>query len=180
MTRRRKIRRRAKPAVKGAIAPPAYIFGRPTKLTPELAKTLIESARAGVLLQGCADRAGITAQTLTNWLHRGENAAKGIETQALTVEDGERGYLDFFGAFQKARGDREAEALLDIRSMRRGWQAQAWWLERTKPLEYGRRFVRLEHTGNDGKPIQHADVSDGVLTDAERWKRVQAIMGAGQ
>ena len=145
------------------------MFGRPTSLTPELGTTLVECARVGMLLQGCADRAGVTRYTLDNWLKRGQDASEQLE-QGQPVPDTEHAYVDLFSAFKKARGDREAEAHVKIRNGEEHWQAQAWWLERTMPMEYGRRFVRMEMTGKDGGPIEVAEFSD-----AERVRRFRAL-----
>lgn len=178
MTQRKRKRKqiaKSPPSPAAVITPPAYVFGRPTRLTPELAVAVIKIVRTGMSLQGCAHYAGITMQTLDNWRARGRKVAESIEAGQIDVDEQERPYLDFFGGLEKARADREVEAVLNVRSMKRGWQAEAWFLERCHVDRYGRKFIRLEHTGKDGQPIEHVDKTV-ELTDAERVRRLQAVL----
>ena len=52
--------------------------GRKTKLTPECKEHIFDCVRAGISNQGStAKTVGITEQTLSNWLARGEKAKGG-------------------------------------------------------------------------------------------------------
>lgn len=46
----------------------SHTQGRPTKYTKETRETLLESAREGLTIQGCARSAGIGESTLYDWL----------------------------------------------------------------------------------------------------------------
>ena len=72
--------------------------GRKTKLTPERKEKILECVRAGMSNRATAKMVGITEQTLSNWLTRGEKAKSGS-------------FLDFFQSFRSAEGDFELSNL---------------------------------------------------------------------
>ena len=76
--------------------------GRKTKLTPERKEKILECVRAGMSNRATAKMVGITEQTLSNWLTRGEKAKSGS-------------FLDFFQSFRSAEGDFELSNLEIIR-----------------------------------------------------------------
>ena len=76
--------------------------GRKTKLTPERKEKILECVRAGMSSRATAKMVGITEQTLSNWLTRGEKAKSGS-------------FLDFFQSFRSAEGDFELSNLEIIR-----------------------------------------------------------------
>jgi len=88
--------------------------GRPTKLTPELKKVILDTIATGVPRSHAAKRAGITRVTLWGWLKRGRKAKKGE-------------FFDFFNAVKKAEGEAVTVSLARIRKAGAGGQV----LERT-------------------------------------------------
>lgn len=115
--------------------------GRPSKLTPEVKKRLLDAIRAGNYYETACTYAGITYRTFRNWMERGEQAKSG----------------EFFQFFHEVtRAEAEAEVRLVAQ-----WQAQAGqdWraardlLARRHPERWAGR-ERLEHTGEGGGPIE--------------------------
>lgn len=113
--------------------------GRPSKLTPTVTKSLCAALRDGHYLETAAAAAGITRQTVRNWLKRGE-----VET------DGP--YRVFFNSIKKAEAQGEIALLKRLKAANKnGWQRFAWILERRHTEHWGRR--RVELSGPDGGPI---------------------------
>jgi hypothetical protein len=100
--------------------------GRPTKRTPELESRLLDAIRAGNTVRAACHYAGIGVQTIADWQRR---------------------FRDFRDALEKAEADAEVRMVAEISQAARNgtWQAAAWWLERRRPDDYGRR-ERIELT----------------------------------
>ena len=52
-------------------------MARPTKLTPERVKAVLETLGMGGTRDAAAARAGISLRTLYDWMQRGEEASSG-------------------------------------------------------------------------------------------------------
>lgn len=113
--------------------------GRVSKYTPDRTKRIIDAVRVGATYRLAAAYAGITDDTLTNWLHR---------------------YSEFSDAIKEAEGAAAVGWLAKIEkaATELTWQAAAWKLERRYPQEYGRTVQEVQ--GKDGGPIEVADVTD--------------------
>jgi len=131
-------------------------MGRPIKLTPDLQARIVAFLGAGAYVETAAAAAGVSKQTLYNWLSRGA--------------DGEEPFEAFLDAVEKAQGEADIRDLKTIRDAANGgvWQAAAWRLERRHPEQWGRR--RVEMTGADGGPV---DVK--TLTLAEVIEEIAAL-----
>ena len=99
--------------------------GRPTSLTPEVQKAIVDCIRAGNYRSVAAAAAGVHRNRLAEWEKRGE--------------DGEEPYAGFACALRKAEADAEIELLAELRAAKPGitgvtgadlWQTKAWMLER--------------------------------------------------
>jgi len=121
-------------------------MGRKTKLTRKVQNAICASIRGGNYVEVSAQAAGITPQTLRNWMKRGE-------------EEGEGPYFEFFEAVQKAKAEAQMKMVSIIEDASiDSWQAAAWWLERTDYKRWGRKDrAQVEHTGKDGGPIETID-----------------------
>ena len=132
---------------------------RPTKLTPDVHDSIVQTLRAGNYFDAACYHAGITEKTGYNWLARGEaelarmqRATKHTEPQA-----DEAIYVAFLQAVKKATSEAEVEAVAKMKAgyqMVNGererihdWQRIAWWLERRYPRKWGRQTVQHEHSG---------------------------------
>jgi hypothetical protein len=93
--------------------------GRPTKRTPQVEARLFDAIRAGNTIRAACHYAGIGVQTLADWQR----------------------FRDFREALEKAEADAEVRMVAEIAQAARGgtWQAAAWWLERRRPDDFGRR-----------------------------------------
>lgn len=122
-------------------------MGRPTKLTPERHKQIVDLVRAGNYPEIAAQAAGINAATYYRWMQKGE--------------DGTAPYGEFREAIKEAQGTAEAHAVAIIRkaALDGTWQAAAWFLERSK-AERWRRKENVELTGKDGGPVRQQVVGD--------------------
>jgi hypothetical protein len=99
--------------------------GRPTSLTPSVARAIVESLRAGVYVQTAATIAGVSKQSFYEWCKRGKA--------------GEQPYADFLDACEKAIAHSESNAVKSIRAAgKKNWQALCWWLERRHRQRWAR------------------------------------------
>ena len=114
--------------------------GRPTKLTPEVQTTIVNALAAGVYLETAASAAGVSRDTLNEWLRNGARCKAGVQ----------KGFSD---AVKKALAASELRhaATISLASQSQ-WQAAAWILERRWPQRWG-RVERHEQTGEGGGPI---------------------------
>lgn len=132
-------------------------MARPTTLTPAIAQAVVTAVKAGATVVTAAQYAGIAKATVLAWLQRGEGTHRSRGQTKL--------YVDFVDAIRKAQAEDEIRRLARIEQAGRGgavlsektltyrdgrvlverhyaqpaWQADAWYLERTRPDQYGRR-----------------------------------------
>lgn len=63
--------------------------GRPTKLTPETHRLIVDALEIGATRKDAAGAAGVTYETFLNWMKRGEESKRGR-------------FFDFFNAASRA------------------------------------------------------------------------------
>ena len=114
-------------------------MARPTKLTPEVHETIINSVKAGMTYRLACVRVDIDESTLYRWLTAGETQVKGQ-------------FCEFRKEFMRALAD-SAEVLLNQIRVKayEDWKAAAFILEQRFPDDYGKRS---EVTGKDGGPVK--------------------------
>ena len=101
-------------------------MSRPTKLTPVTKEDIIKALRAGNSRRDSALYAGISETTFYSWMARGR--------------EGEPLYSEFLEAVEKAEAQSVVRNVAIIqRAAEETWQAAAWWLERKRPDDWGRR-----------------------------------------
>lgn len=92
-------------------------MARPSKLNPAVEKAICDALRSGNTRKAAAAYAGIDPDTLRNW---------------------ELNNSVFSDAIKKASADHEVYCVAIIKkAMPTHWQAGAWWLERSRPDDYG-------------------------------------------
>jgi transposase len=102
---------------------------RPSKLTDAVIPKLAEAIRLGATYEIACKYAGVTYQTLRNWIIDGETAREGSAARNLRdkLEEAEgRGAVQWLAVIEKAAKEGT-------------WQAAAWKLERRYNKDYGNR-----------------------------------------
>lgn len=135
-------------------------------ITAKIITDLCTIARSGVADDGCARYVRIRPETLGRWLDRGWQAAT-RDDAGQPVPASETLFLRLYREFHRAHAEREAEAVLAVRAKQRGWQAEAFYLERRHARSYGSREARspVDVIGSDAAFLAH--LRDGVTDDPE-------------
>ena len=101
-------------------------MARRTKLTPDTKEDIVNALRAGNSRRDSALYAGVSETTFYSWMSRGR--------------EGEPLYAEFLEAVEKAEAQSVVRNVAIIqRAAEETWQAAAWWLERKRPDDWGRR-----------------------------------------
>ena len=98
-----------------------------TKLTDQLCDEICNDIKAGVPIDHASIAHGITRQTFYNWHEKGKTAKSGK-------------FKKFYDKVEEAKS--VAITLRARRIYKAGetsWQADAWWLERVDPTNFGRK-----------------------------------------
>lgn len=154
----------------------AVAIGRPTALTPEVRRTVVQAIRGGVYAHVAAQHAGIAPSTYYGWMARGR--AERDRLLAMIEEgedrpaplDSERPFLEFLEAVSRADAEAEIVATLKVRQAD-DWRAAAWYLERRHPDRYGRRS-QVEIGGIEGAP----PVPVEIVEDRKRTRHVIDVL----
>jgi transposase len=119
--------------------------GRPTKYTPTMRAGILKALRAGNTRTNAAESMGIDRNTLARWIDEDDA---------------------FCRAVKDAESVAEQEAVDAIKSQfGQQWTAAAWYLERKKPDDWGKR-ERMDVTSG-GQPISFT-LQIGQSDDADR------------
>ena len=111
--------------------------GRPSKLTAQVTKAIVEALKAGNYAEVAAEHAGISARTFYTWKAKGES--------------GQPPYAQFLHSIVNSEAFAETRAITVIsNAMLQDWKAAAWFLERGRQTRWGKR---VELAGKDGGPI---------------------------
>ena len=126
---------------------------RTTKPNARVQNTIVNRLKEGNTRHDSALSAGISHTTFYSWLERGRQ--------------GEEPFLDFLEAVEKA----EAEAMVaNVAIIQRAaidtWQAAAWWLERKRPDDWGRR-QRMDIGTSQEQPMKITVQIGGTPTGEE-------------
>lgn len=121
--------------------------GRPTKYTTKLAKQILAAISAGANIEDACQHAGIHKDTFYEW---------------------KKAQAGFSDAVRRAEIDGKIRRLSRIDKAGRAghWQADAWYLERKFPDEYGRKLT-LQISPEHAALLQMAG-----LTMQEAWKNL--------
>lgn len=129
---------------------------RPTKLTDDTQKRIIQAIELGATYELASQFGGIAYNTFNEWMKAGERAESGAKR-------------DFYEAVKQAEGKAAVKWLLQIeKASAENWQSAAWKLERRYPDTYGRRDIR--HSGR-------VNVDVTKLTDDELQRIIEDESG---
>jgi transposase len=147
--------------------------GRPTKISPEIQKKIVEAITRGNYTETAAALAGISKDTFYAWLKKGARQKKGPFKEfsdAVDRAQAEAEAMDLVRIEVAANGrptkllrdekgniifDEKGKPIIMERSVYPDWTAAAWRLERRFPERWSSK-ARIEHTGKDGGPITFA------------------------
>jgi len=103
---------------------------------------LYDALLAGNFIRNACDIASIAEPTFYRWMHAAESAEQGSALR------------EFRDAVKKAQAEAQHRSVMIIQqAARTNWTAAAWFLERTRPDEWGRKS-RIALSGDgDGSPI---------------------------
>ena len=129
------------------------------KLTPKRRNTLLEKLRSGVDLPHAAAACGVTERTVLRWVERGKEALHNEDE--IAIED--LPYARLVLAIREEIANQQVAALEQMQEHgQTQWQATAWWLERTDPDQFGRRY-RMEVGNANNEPLKvQVDGLDGA------------------
>jgi hypothetical protein len=128
-------------------------------ITPELSRAICHYVKMGAWIETAAYAAGVSPTQVKAWMKRGFKGQQ-ILAKDEKIEQSEVVYVDFLTAIQQATAKAELIDLHRINAAGKAgdWKATAWKMERCSL--YKDRWktdhkLKHEHTGKDGKPIQH-------------------------
>jgi hypothetical protein len=150
--------------------------GRPPKVAQRIdpnspityGDRVVQALDAGAFFEDACSYAGVSRAAAYEWLARGRAAREEQEEhgEAHELSGNDRLYMDFSDAVERARASVVVTNLAIIRKAAQNgtWQAAAWYLERTRPHQYG----RFQRPGEDDAPL---------TTDAAREKLLALDLG---
>lgn len=126
--------------------------GRISKYSPERVERILSLLRAGNTRNTSAQASGISVDTFGRWLVA---------------------HADFAQAVKESEAEAEASHVQNIATaaVKGSWQASAWWLERRRHAEWGRKD-RIEVVNSVREMATNAGVSeDAAVQQAEQILR---------
>lgn len=169
--------------------------GRPVLLNPEVQDTIVTAIRAGNYIETAAAAAGISKETLYDWLRQGAKAKEGkfkdfsdsVQKAMADSEMREVSVLDHAmggGATiskrvtetvtEKKGGDTITKTVTEETIQPPQWQPAAWRLERKHPEKYGQRQridANLNHSGSVTIVVKTSDQDPKVKTKLQQKKK---------
>ncbi len=137
--------------------------GRPLSLDPATANTVVAILERGLPICDACAAAGIGETTFHRWMKKGLAASK---KKQRTRE--EEQFWKFWSGVNSAKGRGKVQ-LLDVlqkaatRAENPDWKAAAWMLERMYPMQFGRKYIRIEGGGFEGDPVPGGGASHPVV-----------------
>jgi len=151
-------------------------MGRRSKIEDQdLVDRIVENIKSGAIFEDAARDAGISKQSFFSWRNRGEQQAA-LDEEHRDPE--EAIYLDFFNRVKRSDSSAVVSANKSIKKAWMGehlkketiiehpdgsktttreyhkpdWHAGAWFLERRRNDDFGRREI-IKHAGDSNEPV---------------------------
>ena len=146
-------------------------MARPTIFSQDKADTIVKAIMAGNYMETAAAYAGISKNTLYDWLRQGRRERdRVVKNPRFRVQKALAGFVEFSYAVEKALAFAEVADLQKVsNATTEHWQAAAWKLERRHPGKYGRKDVL--NVKMDAEIGKFLDLLEMELTQ-EQWKAV--------
>ncbi len=103
--------------------------GRPTRLTEDIEKLIVQTVRQYLSIQTAVDYAELPRSTVSTWITRGN---KDNEEEIDSI------YSKFSRALKKARSEKVQDYLRELEERASNWQSIAWTLERCCAEDFGK------------------------------------------
>lgn len=118
-------------------------IGRKTKLTEKMIEEIAKHIELGMINKDVAQLVGISETTFYNWMKEGENSKDNniFRKFYLKVKEAE------------AKAIKRNLAIIQRAANEGNWQAAAWFLERKRPEDWGRK-ERVNINTDDGITIK--------------------------
>ena len=138
---------------------------RPSKLSPDITKQIGENIALGLTYSLAAEAAGITYQTMNQWVQRGKNSKSGE-------------YFEFYKFIQKCNADAAKKCLEKLNEAAKAGNTQIcqWILERRFSEDFGRRQYRKMDVVSENKN-ENVEI---IVQDTDAiWKEILAKFALG-
>ena len=138
---------------------------RPSKLSPDITKQIGENIALGLTYSLAAEAAGITYQTMNQWVQRGKNSKSGE-------------YFEFYKFIQKCNADAAKKCLEKLNEAAKAGNTQIcqWILERRFSEDFGRRQYRKMDIFSENKN-ENVEI---IVQDTDAiWKEILAKFALG-
>jgi hypothetical protein len=131
------------------------VGGRPTKLTEELSKAIIDEVRDTLSINHAAESNLVPRSTVTTWMQHGNDDLKDGKENIFTR---------FTQGIKKARAEFVQETLLTLKRAPKNWQSNAWLLERCCAEDFGKDAELYKQLLEDYKMLMQSlvDQNKGV------------------
>lgn len=122
------------------------MMARPSKYTPATVKKIVDALGAGNTRRAACAYGGVDEKTLANWMRR---------------------YSDFSDAVKEAEASAEVGHVARIAQAAASgtWTASAWWLERRRPDDWGRKD-KLDITATIRRLVRDAGLGEEAEAEA--------------
>lgn len=132
-------------------------MARPTKYSPAVQEAILASLRGGNTRTASAKAAGINYDTLLSWLKRYPKFLGDVEKVEAEAEAERVGYIlaSAKGGIvlsRKVTTRKDGSVVEEETYARPEWTAAAWWLERRRHQDWGRREARQDE-GEDSPDL---------------------------
>jgi hypothetical protein len=129
--------------------------GRPSSLTPEVHKQIVDAILRGAYIETAAQAAGVSKKSFYQWLKIGKQVndwlAESVEGQEPDITPHQADCANFSNAVNQAIAESELNDIEVINGAAETgtWQAAAWKLERKHHQRWGRKVAVTDHEGGN-------------------------------
>lgn len=133
-----------------------------TKKQMTVGQAVVTVLACGCSIDTAASVVGITRTTIYDWIAKGQEFA---DAELKEIPKDQRVYTEFSDAVARAR-EMVVQLALDgiIEAGKEDWRALAWFLERSRPDEFGRR-TRYDFGDGKGGSLTLAELMASSVTD---------------